>query len=1023
MIPWWVVNTFSGDPEADFGPLNFSALLSLQLERWSRRSGVMNDATGKWWHIDTPDLPPPETPAELHDNLNRFVLNSYPLRRHGGQPPAISGLIDNTELRIALVGDVRDRTSRTYLHCLGKFIRLNALTLLDPIDIKLLAFVNVPHDAHLDPGREGIALFLAELHTMMLQPPAHRPFDWVVISQDKNFSPPRKRSGYDQLAPDQLTQMMAQTLFHAMIGEGRALRDIAENYSPAYLSVGSVSFYYDWGQHKHRLAEQTSRALVNKFTTSKDPPFIDFGEVETALSTIQARFKTQRLLDELLLVSDVLARELTPPREEDKADLPVPGDATEPPTARADDAASLYRAAVRRSQQRLEKGGEILWKGGLTFRSTERTLIESVQGIFVGEYGEGGARALEQALLVLGKLEALFEERRLEVQLTRMDDAAFSDILKALDLHVQPAPPPPPPPEEPGGRGGDQFSAIALLQLVEWLATVPLWAKVIAGLLFGGSGYTLYRKLKARQARSALPPREKDALPPAKDEDDDEKKLLHNELRGKVQTSLTHIYVRAIRLVKKLELFIGEVREKANKESLPFEPVYAYRSTAFFRSVFDELAVPGRPAMKPLISNGSFAPPLPVNERLVKFKDFEDEELCFLINEFLDERPKKALPVLAPAEIGEADPQKLSDKSAEELPVIFYDFAADLYERSAPLSMDAALRYIKAAGEQERLLSFVAELASPPVIFSPGSVKAPDPFVEFKYHDGGLIDEVFAVHLDERKQEPRVGVESINDGDLLSVGVYQPILTSRQGEFPSLDSIHTIAAMSGPTTVRATPSLVFTLATLAHDSTLAPIPALISPTDGGRLLPPEPVARDISLFRRQLVEPLYGFGRRPVKGLLPEYRGDDEDDLFKEPAATGTGARAGATYDVMAMAGIKDHPADLPFHVGAEYVLQAGLKSTVPEGFSAAAISLPAGEESFEFHLFVHADGMQVRPDWAQTLTYKPGAESSFVEFRLSPGETGSKLIRVEFLYQRHWIAHIRLEVEVINAHEPVFTA
>jgi hypothetical protein len=1016
MIPWWVINTFGDDRDPEFGSLRFSSLLSHQLERWSRRSGVIESYSGKWWHIDTLDLPQPETPVALHHGLYSFVRNAYPLRRHEGQPPAISGAIDNNELRIALVGDVRDRLTRTYLHCMGKFIRLNALTLLDPIDIKLFAFLSIPHDAHLQPDRDEIAVFLAELHTMMLQPPAHRPFDWVFITQDKNNSPLHRRSGYGHLASGELAELMAQTLFHVMISGGQTLRDIAAKYSPPYLSAGAVSFYYDWGQHKQRLAEQTSRELFWTFTTSTEPPFIDTNEAETAHLMIQGRFRAQQLLDELVSVSSGLAKELppVPQMDEDASAPPETGDL--PPPAEPIDPFLLYREAVRRSEQRIEEGRDILWKGGFAFRSTERTIIESVQGIFVGEYGAGDARGLEQALLVLGRLEASFEVERYEAQARVVNEAALTQILKAFDLHIEPAP----PPEDVVESGGGTLPAIALLQFTELLSTIPLWIKVAAGLLFGGStGYALYRKVKARRVASTRPPAER--LPFRAPKREAETQRLHDELRGKVQNSLGSIYFRAIRLIKKLELFIIEVREKAKRQAVDFPPVYAYETTAFCRSVFDELAVPGRLPLRPLITNGSFAPPLLVNDRLIKFKDFEKEELCALINTLLDERPKEALPRLAPSEIGEADPAELGAKSARELPIIFYDFASDLYERSAPLSMDDALRYIKGNGGEERLLSFASEAAAPPVIFNRGSVTPPDPYVEFKYHDRALLDEVFGDRLDGLRKESRTRVEHINDGDLLSFAVYQPIPTSRQGEFHSLDSIHTVSAMRGPLPVSATPSLVFTLGTLSSDdSTLTAHPALINPTDGVRLLTPERVEHDVSLFRRDLIKPLYDIDVRRRPAPLPESEFDDLIILEDEAEAA---PQARAAYDVMAVAGIKDHPADSPFRIGAEYVLQAGFKSTLPEGFAAVSLSLPPDEETFEFHITVHAEGMSIRPNWIQALTVNRSEEAPSVEFRLSPNAEGHKVIRVDFYYHRHWMAHVRLEVEVTNAPEPVFAA
>jgi hypothetical protein len=42
------------------------------------------------------------------------------------------------------------------------------------------------------------------------------------------------------------------------------------------------------------------------------------------------------------------------------------------------------------------------------------------------------------------------------------------------------------------------------------------------------------------------------------------------------------------------------------------------------------------------------------------------------------------------------------------------------------------------------------------------------------------------------------------------------------------------------------------------------------------------------------------------------------------------------------------------------------------------------------------------------------------MEFKLIPMETGEKTILVEFYYQRHWLAKLQFEVDVVKTQEPV---
>jgi tetratricopeptide (TPR) repeat protein len=128
------------------------------------------------------------------------------------------------------------------------------------------------------------------------------------------------------------------------------------------------------------------------------------------------------------------------------------------------------------------------------------------------------------------------------------------------------------------------------------------------------------------------------------------------------------------------------------------------------------------------------------------------------------------------------------------------------------------------------------------------------------------------------------------------------------------------------------------------------------------------------------------------------------------------------SYNAFAVARIKDHPVNRPFFLDKEYILQAGLLSKIPEGFTGTVVSLPADQESIEIEVVVHAEDMDIQPAWMQSLTFTQGEESPLLEFRLRPHKDGHKLIRVEFLYQRHWLANIQLEIDVIEVKEAVLT-
>jgi tetratricopeptide (TPR) repeat protein len=126
------------------------------------------------------------------------------------------------------------------------------------------------------------------------------------------------------------------------------------------------------------------------------------------------------------------------------------------------------------------------------------------------------------------------------------------------------------------------------------------------------------------------------------------------------------------------------------------------------------------------------------------------------------------------------------------------------------------------------------------------------------------------------------------------------------------------------------------------------------------------------------------------------------------------------TIQAYAIARIKDHQLGQHFHLDKVYVLLAGVQSGIPEGFEGVIVSLPSQEETIKFEIVVHAEDISIEPSWRQSLVFHRGRNGRLLEFRLIPREIGTKEIRVEYYYQRHWLAQITFEVKVVEASELV---
>ena len=116
-----------------------------------------------------------------------------------------------------------------------------------------------------------------------------------------------------------------------------------------------------------------------------------------------------------------------------------------------------------------------------------------------------------------------------------------------------------------------------------------------------------------------------------------------------------------------------------------------------------------------------------------------------------------------------------------------------------------------------------------------------------------------------------------------------------------------------------------------------------------------------------------------------------------------------------AVARIRDHQTSAQLGMNRTYVLQAGIRKSIPVGFQGQILPSLFGKEAIEFEIAVHAAGIDIKPDWTQKYSFRQDTVSSFVEFYLTPRESGFKEVRIEFYYERHWLAQIKIEVKVAD--------
>lgn len=147
----------------------------------------------------------------------------------------------------------------------------------------------------------------------------------------------------------------------------------------------------------------------------------------------------------------------------------------------------------------------------------------------------------------------------------------------------------------------------------------------------------------------------------------------------------------------------------------------------------------------------------------------------------------------------------------------------------------------------------------------------------------------------------------------------------------------------------------------------------------------------------------------------------DKPSIQEEQKVEGSKFELGhENNEEYAIARIKDHQSGQPFYLGQIYELQAGIRSSIPAGFKGVPVELPHQEKPIQLEIVVSAEDIEIEPNWLQPYIINRSEESPFVEFKLKPKTSGYKQICVEFLYQRHWLAKIQFEVEVVEVKELV---
>lgn len=132
------------------------------------------------------------------------------------------------------------------------------------------------------------------------------------------------------------------------------------------------------------------------------------------------------------------------------------------------------------------------------------------------------------------------------------------------------------------------------------------------------------------------------------------------------------------------------------------------------------------------------------------------------------------------------------------------------------------------------------------------------------------------------------------------------------------------------------------------------------------------------------------------------------------PREALTRAEMAGTY---AVTKIKDDESG-PFLTNSGFVLQVGIQDEGTERLGVISKSDHRKASRIEFDVVVSAQDIKVQPNWVLPYIFLRKEEIQFIEFELTPTAPGRKVISVEFLYQCHWLAAIKLEIDVVEAQD-----
>jgi hypothetical protein len=159
----------------------------------------------------------------------------------------------------------------------------------------------------------------------------------------------------------------------------------------------------------------------------------------------------------------------------------------------------------------------------------------------------------------------------------------------------------------------------------------------------------------------------------------------------------------------------------------------------------------------------------------------------------------------------------------------------------------------------------------------------------------------------------------------------------------------------------------------------------------------------LSLIREVKANPLYD-------------ENEEIQNLFRKAEAmltkisNGSESSEQSPETMIAIAEIKDYSPDQPLQMGQSYYLKTGIKNDGLDENDPDSIQLDA---------VVWAEGMEISPKWIQPYILDKNQKLSLIQFQLKPTSLGSKRIRVEFYYERHWLGEVKLEAKVIEAKQP----